>query len=410
MSQRFHDIQVLQAAIQAVRPIGFLIYDRNWRILSQNNPLELPFDLVFAASYRDWLSERIASGSFCNPLLLTDGLKLSYLCFPETDTDGTLIRTHVMGPVFFDSFSARQTQQVLDLYLQSIKLRHELFHNLSTVPVVYSNTFFEYGAMYHKILTGERIAPSDIISFRQAELAATAAVFPHKEMQRHGTWEAEQRMLRAFEEGNLEYKAILDELDATGHAGQVSTEGSFDQARTLNIVFITLVSRASIRGGLSPEIGLSLADQYLQENAACTTLWQLWDVGTRMAEDYIQRVHECRQKTGISSLAREIQQYVQSHYREHLTVADLAAYAGYSVNHLSSRFRDETGQLLSDYILEVRLNAARDLLRDTSRSVGDVCEELQFPSQSHFGVLFKRRFGVTPGQYQKQGQSSRPTE
>jgi AraC-like DNA-binding protein/mannose-6-phosphate isomerase-like protein (cupin superfamily) len=88
--------------------------------------------------------------------------------------------------------------------------------------------------------------------------------------------------------------------------------------------------------------------------------------------------------------------YVDRHFREPLTLADVAAHAHLSPNYFSERFREYTGTSFQLYLQECRLRFARSLLAATTLSVTEVCHAAGFNSLSHFGRAFRRRYGVPP--------------
>ena len=88
--------------------------------------------------------------------------------------------------------------------------------------------------------------------------------------------------------------------------------------------------------------------------------------------------------------------YVDRHFREPLTLADVAARAHLSPNYFSERFRQYTGTSFQLYLQECRLRFARSLLASTSLSVSEVCHAAGFNSLSHFGRAFRRRYGSAP--------------
>jgi AraC-like DNA-binding protein len=86
-------------------------------------------------------------------------------------------------------------------------------------------------------------------------------------------------------------------------------------------------------------------------------------------------------------------------YAEPLTVADLAAAAGLSRAHFSREFRRTFGESPHAYLLTRRLERAAALLRDTDRSVAEICLDVGLTSVGSFTTSFKRTFGQTPTAY-----------
>ena len=84
---------------------------------------------------------------------------------------------------------------------------------------------------------------------------------------------------------------------------------------------------------------------------------------------------------------------------EPLGVDDLARAAGLSKAHFSREFRAAFGESPHEYLLTRRMERAAALLRNTDRSVTDVCLSVGLQSIGSFTTSFKRTYGVTPTEY-----------
>ena len=58
-----------------------------------------------------------------------------------------------------------------------------------------------------------------------------------------------------------------------------------------------------------------------------------------------------------------------------------------------------------DFLLNVRLNKAKEMLLHTKKSVGDVSEACGFSSANYFGLIFKQKEGLSPANYRKHEQT-----
>lgn len=92
-------------------------------------------------------------------------------------------------------------------------------------------------------------------------------------------------------------------------------------------------------------------------------------------------------------------QYVNDHYNENISLAELAALSNMSPSSFSRFFKQNTGRTLSDYIIDVRLGNAARMLVDTSVNVSDICYECGFNNQSNFNRIFKSKRGLTPSEF-----------
>ena len=86
-------------------------------------------------------------------------------------------------------------------------------------------------------------------------------------------------------------------------------------------------------------------------------------------------------------------------YFEHLGVDDLAKAAGLSRAHFSREFRRAFGESPHGYLLTRRLERAAALLRNTDRSVADICFSVGLSSVGSFTTSFTRAFRVSPAKY-----------
>jgi AraC family transcriptional regulator len=77
----------------------------------------------------------------------------------------------------------------------------------------------------------------------------------------------------------------------------------------------------------------------------------------------------------------------------------LASEVGLSAYHFSRMFKQSTGYSPSEYFIRLKMAKARQLLRETDRSVISIALDLGYSSPSHFAGVFKRQVGVTPRDY-----------
>lgn len=94
--------------------------------------------------------------------------------------------------------------------------------------------------------------------------------------------------------------------------------------------------------------------------------------------------------------------YLAFHFHEPIRLPTLAAeIARCSPGHLARLFRDELGVSFSDYLIDLRLQKASDLLRTTERAVVAIARATGYEDPSRFAAHFRRRFGRTPAEYRK---------
>jgi AraC-like DNA-binding protein len=90
---------------------------------------------------------------------------------------------------------------------------------------------------------------------------------------------------------------------------------------------------------------------------------------------------------------------MDARYREPLEVPVLARAARLSQAHFSREFKRTFGETPHQYLLTRRLERAAELLRNTDRSVAEICFAVGLASVGSFTTSFKRAFGMTPTAY-----------
>ena len=98
-----------------------------------------------------------------------------------------------------------------------------------------------------------------------------------------------------------------------------------------------------------------------------------------------------------------VMEHVVAHYGRRITIGQLARLADLSASQLQREFRRLFGITPGEYLLETRLLMARRRLEATTDPIGRIARDCGFYDQSHFTRAFKRRVGVPPLAYRKQG-------
>mgnify|MGYP000271941941 CR=1 FL=1 len=98
----------------------------------------------------------------------------------------------------------------------------------------------------------------------------------------------------------------------------------------------------------------------------------------------------------------KMQQYINTHYDEGITLEDLSRAAGYSKYHAERIFKELTGKTPFEVIRALRLTKAAKTLRDFDNKVIDVAFENGFDSHDGFTRAFARQFDITPQKYSRE--------
>ena len=93
--------------------------------------------------------------------------------------------------------------------------------------------------------------------------------------------------------------------------------------------------------------------------------------------------------------------YIHTHLRYPLSVEDLAAMDFLGVSRYRELFTAETGVSPTEYIARLRIERAKDLLIRTNMNISEVGESVGYVTRHYFQSAFKRRVGMTPGEYRR---------
>lgn len=101
-------------------------------------------------------------------------------------------------------------------------------------------------------------------------------------------------------------------------------------------------------------------------------------------------------------LLKTVLQYIDSNYKERITVEDLASQIQMSEGHFSRFFKAAVRMTPMEYINSIRINKACTLLKKTDRQILDIAMDVGFNNQSYFIRLFKKQRGCTPKEYKRE--------
>lgn len=262
------------------------------------------------------------------------------------------------------------------------------------------------------VLNGEKRSLEDvtIYDFEQVELETliqNERFDKHYEKQieyepreAHNTLTLEQSLMQMIEKGDV--GALCEWLShAPSVRGGVIANDALRQLKNTFIVTATLASRAAIKGGMEAEDALSLSDDYIRKCELMGGVDSIVNLQYHMVLDYTRRVERVRLGKNPSKLLMQVTNYVQNNLSRPVDVDDLAKTLFISRTHLASRFKQETGMTLTDFILGEKVEEAKRLLRYSDKSLTLIANYLGFSSQSHFTRIFKKYSGQTPREYRE---------
>ena len=108
-----------------------------------------------------------------------------------------------------------------------------------------------------------------------------------------------------------------------------------------------------------------------------------------------------RRNPHADSVVRSCEQWLGEHYRETGAIKQIVEQASIPERTLKRRFKAATGTTLIEYLQNLRVEAAKQLLESGQLPVDEISVEVSYEDPSFFRRLFKRRTGLTPSQYRR---------
>ncbi|MDD6033106.1 MAG: helix-turn-helix domain-containing protein [Oscillospiraceae bacterium] len=262
------------------------------------------------------------------------------------------------------------------------------------------------------ILNGEKLELEDISIYdteqstlkTRLEQKRSARMFGYPDVQikqsPHNTYALEQQLLRMVRKGDT---AALKAWVASAPAvnGGILASDQLRQVKNTFVVSATLVSRAAIHGGMDPEDAFTLSDAFIQQCELLNSLDQITNLQYRMVLEFAERVERIRLGKQPTQLTLAVTNYIQHHLSEAIRTEEMAKALYMSRPYLSARFRAETGETLTDFILKEKTEEAKRLLRYSDKTATAISSYLGFSSLGHFSRTFKKYTGSSPAEYRE---------
>ncbi|MGL5151642.1 MAG: response regulator transcription factor [Clostridium sp.] len=101
-----------------------------------------------------------------------------------------------------------------------------------------------------------------------------------------------------------------------------------------------------------------------------------------------------------NSIVDNARGYISKNYNDtSLTLNEIANHVHVSNAYLSRLFKEKTGETISELIIKIRINKAKDLLRNTQMKIYEIAYEIGIDDPAYFSQLFKKRTGLSPKEY-----------
>lgn len=160
-----------------------------------------------------------------------------------------------------------------------------------------------------------------------------------------------------------------------------------------------------------------LVQRRLEEKAALKTgLYKLYNLNQfdnwhelisyyRELTDIVLEITERKEFNIKMENLEQIKRYIQNNLSRNLTLNEIANSINYNSSYISRYFKQMTGQSISQYMMQCRMDFAKKYLISSDESIQGIAEKLGFESSQYFSIVFKKYTGLSPREYRVQAAS-----
>lgn len=367
----------------------------------------LPFQSEYEAnpiyqspSFREKLMTQTNQVDF--PYIYKDKYSIYYACIKAEDS------YCMVGPMATEYLNHVRRHE----YSKEIGIKLELEKNLHlfTVDDVLQTICLLTKVLLNKEYEDEWLIEANHLTLENKEKTHQDAILYNLQLEDdeencNHSYREERHLLDAVREGNVQ-EALKRNKEMDKDIGKLSQE-DLAHWKCVLVIGAALCARAAIEGGVSPYKAYRISGYYINKGSSCRDILQVLSYRNQAVEQLTKNVYEIKSKRHTSSYTLQCQDYIGRHYREKIYLEDIAKQLGITGSYLSRLFKKETGTNLQDYITDVRVEHAANLLVYSEESIPRIAEYVNFPSQSYFGRIFKEKMHMTPREYREK---NRPAE
>ena len=241
-----------------------------------------------------------------------------------------------------------------------------------------------------------------LLSFQEAEQAAQEAPANEVLFYQNTALSVQQRTVSVDEVWNMILEDDRDSLNDCLHAlinyWYKSAIAGLGDAR-INIFEFMIALKQKYNDAYKSNLDTANAmlQERLSEMLTCTHEAAVFEKVYQYALKLCELCH-----SGISSNTPIITaaiQYISRHYREDITLGQVAEHVGVTQYYLSRQFNTEIGMSFPAYLTDLRMKKAKELLRQNRLSISEICTYIGYPNQAYFSKIFRKAEHMTPSAY-----------
>lgn len=170
--------------------------------------------------------------------------------------------------------------------------------------------------------------------------------------------------------------------------------------KTQLLELVLSVGKSARQRNTSDEYMFAFYMDISEELYEVETLSQLSKWTKKVFDQLTRLVYEHRNEQRYS-VVEQITLYIKENYGEDLNLDRIAGAVGYSSDYIGRLFKEELNMSIIDYLTEVRIAKAKELLENTDELVVTIAEKVGYQYSHYFARTFKRLVGISPSEYRR---------
>ena len=222
--------------------------------------------------------------------------------------------------------------------------------------------------------------------------------------QKNHTYMDEQLLYDHIKEGDVEFLEKQEFYEAPSHP--IIIEDLKKNEEYMTVISISLAAREAIEGGLSSAEGFINNDIYLKKLSECKTVFEM-DRLRRESQIYFARlVADHKNRSSVNFHVEEVKKNIISKRFTKISIQEIADNLGISKEYMQKLFKKYEGISITEYISDIKIEAACNMLRYSDRKIQEIAEYLHYGSVSHFSTAFRKKMHQSPKKYRNQNRKT----
>jgi len=315
----------------------------------------------------------------------------------------------IIGPYLTQQLTPQQLMQEAERHGVPPLLFRQMESFYGSIPVITDSSFLMavtgtfaeaiWGSSenYHIVDITVELSAAAPLSLRTQPASPSQTLMDMRTMERRYAYENE--LLNAVSQG-LQHKADMMLSNLSRFAMESRSADPVRNLKNYCIIMNTLLRKAAENGGVHPLYIDSISSDFARRIESTASVTSIEKLMQEMMSGYCRLVKKYA-LARYSAPVRKTLVTIDADLTGDLTLSSLAAMQGISPGYLSTLFKKEVGQTLTDYVNSHRVEHAVRLLRSGTLQVQTVAQYCGIPDVNYFSKVFKRYIGVAPTEFRQ---------